>query len=546
MASDLLSALNKNGTGLNLRELTKTLVQAETGTKLGALQKKIDTDAVRLSALGQIRAQFASLSGVLQEVASAPVLTVETTSAAILPRVTDRTLLSVGTIPVQVQALATRQVLEFEDFSSPQSVVEGGSLTVEFGRWDATSSAVFTPALARDRVTIAVPAGSTLEDVAAFLNEASGLRARVLDKGNGTFSLGIVSEMGAENGIRMTAGPGDGSGTVALSAFDTTTSNAQRQVQPSGDARVLVDGISVTRSTNMVSDLIPGMEIDISAAVTGSLTISRDISTARDNVAKLVTGLNGTISLLKALTKREFGGGTAGELAGDRSVEALEQSLRRILSTPLLGHTDRPVSLATLGVATQNDGLFRFDPPAFDRAFASRASEFDALFGDSLQSLTEGVSVKGLPGPELASGSLEFSTRPDGSASLGGYRLLGLDLGQGRRTYLATTGPVQGLVLTVEAGVTAGTIRFGRSLVGSLGFALAEAGTESGAIVRRESEVGAATTANQQQIQALEARAAVLEKRYLTKFAAMELTVTRMKSTGTYIQNLVDMWTRKS
>ena len=76
--------------------------------------------------------------------------------------------------------------------------------------------------------------------------------------------------------------------------------------------------------------------------------------------------------------------------------------------------------------------------------------------------------------------------------------------------------------------------------------ACTEAGTESGAIVRRESEVGAATTANQQQIQALEARAAVLEKRYLTKFAAMELTVTRMKSTGTYIQNLVDMWTRKS
>jgi flagellar hook-associated protein 2 len=104
---------------------------------------------------------------------------------------------------------------------------------------------------------------------------------------------------------------------------------------------------------------------------------------------------------------------------------------------------------------------------------------------------------------------------------------------------------VQGLTMTVEPGVTEANVRFGRSLVGALSQMLTDAGAGNGTIGRREAEIGANTTANQQRMDALEARAAVLEKRYLTKFAAMEQTITRMNSTGTYIQNLVDMWAKK-
>jgi len=545
MSSDLLSSLNKNGSGLNLRELTKTLVAAETAPRLTALETRMNKDAVKLSALGQVRAQFGALSGVLGGIAGNPVLTVATTSSAIMPKVTDRNKLTSGAVPFEVQSLASRQVLEFEGFSSATDVVEAGRLTIELGKWDSDTSSVFTADPDRSAVSVDIPPGATLEDVAAILSSVSGVTARVLNKGDGTFSLGIVGETGAANGLRLTAGPGDGSGAIPLSSLDTTTTNAARQVQASGDARVIVDGISISRSTNVLSDVLPGMEITISATVSGSLTVERDSAVARENVEKLVEGLNATVSLLKSLTQRGFGQGEAGELAGDRSIEGLEQSLRRLIATPLLGHGDRPISLVDLGVATQRDGLFRFDPPAFDRTFAARASDFDALLGDNLRSLTEGAAVRGAAGASLASGDYAFKVNPDGSATLGGYRMLGLDLGEGRRTFIATTGPVNGLMMTVEPGVTSATVRFGRSLVGALDQMLKEAGAGNGTIGRRESEIGSTSTANQQRIDALEARAAVLEKRYLTKFAVMEQTISQMNSTGSYIQNLVDMWSKK-
>jgi flagellar hook-associated protein 2 len=544
MASDLLSSLNKNGSGLNLRELTQTLVAAETSPRLTALQKKVENETVKLSALGQVRAQFSALSSVLSEIAGNPVLTVATTTASIMPKVTDRNKLAGGTVPIEVQSLASRQVLEFGGFTSAQEVFESGQLTIERGGWNAASPPVFTADTDRGPVTIDIPSDATLEDVAALLSKVNGVTARVLNKGDGTFSLGIVGESGAANGLRLTAGAGDGSGTASLSVLDTTTTNAARQVQAAGDARLIVDGITISRPTNTLTDVLPGMEITISSAVSGSLTVERDPTIARSAVEKLVAGLNDTVGMLRAMTQRGFAGAEAGELAGDRNVEALEQSLRTLIATPLKGHGDRPISLVDLGVATQKDGSFRFDPPAFDRTFAARAADFDALQGDNLRSLTEGVRISGVPDKAMASGDYAFKVNADGSASLGEYRLLGIGFGNGPRTYVATSGPVRGLSMTIDPGVTSGSVRFGRSLVGAMAQMLADASGTTGSIGRRETEIGSSSAANQQRIDALEAKAAVLEKRYLTKFAAMEQAITRMNSTGSYIQNLVDIWAK--
>jgi len=545
MSSDLLSALNKNGSGLNLRELTKTLVAAETTPRLSALETRMDKDAVKLSALGQVRAQFSALSGVLQDIAVNPVLTVTTTSSAIMPTVTDRNRLTEGQVPFEVQTLATRQVLEFGGFASAGDVMEAGRLTVERGSWDAATASVFTADPGQDAMTLDIRAGATLEDVAEMLGRLPGVTARVLDKGDGTFSLGIVGETGALSGLRLTASPdGVAGGGVALATLDTSSNNAARQVQAAADAKVIVDGIAVSRPTNVLTDVLPGMSIALTGPVSGMLMVERDSTVARDNVEKLVEGLNATVAQLKTLTQRGVGDGEVGDLAGDRSIQGLEQALRNLIATPLTGHGDRPISLADMGVATQRDGLFRFDPPAFDRSFAARAADFDALLGDNLRALTEGATVGGVPGANLAPGDYAFRVNPDGSATLGGHRMMRLDLGDGRGAYVATGGPVQGLTMTVEPGVTEATIRFGRSLVGSLSQMLADAGAGDGTIGRREAEIGAASSANQQRMEALEARAAVLEKRYLTKFAAMEQTITQMNSTGSYIKNIVDLWSK--
>ena len=43
-------------------------------------------------------------------------------------------------------------------------------------------------------------------------------------------------------------------------------------------------------------------------------------------------------------------------------------------------------------------------------------------------------------------------------------------------------------------------------------------------------------------LSALEARSATLEDRFMTRFTVMEVAISQLKSTGTYLTNLVDSW----
>ena len=520
---DLLSSLNRNGSGLNLRDLAQTLARAETAPRMAALQSKMETDSLRLSALSEVRGRFEALGGVLAEVVSNPVLTVETSSAAVMPRVIDRNKLTTGTTPIEVTSLAKRQVLEFTGFSSPSSTLSAGTLTVEFGSWDSATSSSFT-ASTRGPVALDITAGMTLQDVATRLNEIEGISARILDKGDGTFSLGVVGELGASNGLRLVA---------------------TRQVQAATDARLVVDGIAITRSSNTLRDVVPGMEITLQDTVFASLNVVRDENAARSNVTRLIDGLNETLGMIWSMVSRGGANGEPGVLPGDSTLEALEQSIRNLVATPLTGFGDRPISLSELGIASQRSGLFRFDPPAFDRTFQERAGDFDALLGDSLRAQTEGLTVSGTPGSDLKPGEIDFSIDANGNGTLNGFSTFRLDLLDGRTSFIATAGAVQGLTVTAEAGVTSGTLSFGRSFVASLAQMIDGVVGSDGPIGRRSNEIDRASSESQRRIETLEARAAVLEKRYLTNFAGMEQAITRMKSSGSYIQQMVDLWSKK-
>jgi flagellar hook-associated protein 2 len=542
MDTDILSRLNGNGTGLNLRELATSLVKAETDQRRAVQQARIDTDVLRLAALDKLRTQLGALGGALASAAAEPVLAVETTTASILPAVTDRSRLQTGTVALDVVALAQRQVLEFTGFTDAAAALETGTLTLEFGQW-STGSTSFTADAARSPVTLTITAGMTLQDLAEALTEVTGVTARVLTKGDGTFSLGVVTETGALNGLRLTAAGDGGGGATLLAGFDTTTTNATRQVQAATDARVVVDGILITRTTNVLEDVLPGMSITVSAVTAGTITVGRDAAVAEKGVKALIEGLNATLVLMRNLTDRGANGRVRGDLAGDSNIQGLENALRRVISAPIRGYADRPVYLADLGIGTQRDGTLFFDPAVFDRAVAAGARDFDAALGDSLQSLTEGVTVGGLPSRALAAGDYDFAIGPGGEATLNGVAMVGVDNGDGTFSYTALEGDVAGLTVTVDTGVTEATIRFGRSFVAEMAALLDSAGL-GGALRRVERDIAQSSEMATERLAAIEARAAVLERRYMGRFTQMEQMVTQLNNTGSFLTNLIDQWNK--
>ena len=548
MTVDILSKLNTNGSGLNLRELTSTLVAAEIEPLKARQTTRSEAAQLSISALGQVRSQFGALNSAVATLRENPVLAARSGNAGVGVTITDPSKIADSITSIEVEQLATRQVLEFGGYTSADALVGAGSLQVEVGVWfeDVNGDPAFALNPASTVNTLNIPAGVTLSMLAETLDALPGLAARVLDKGDGTFSLGIVSEPGAGSGLRFTVAE-----TVAgLAAFDTTTTNAARQIQAAQDAVLLVDGIAVSRPSNVIDDVIPGATLDITAPAGTVTTVSftRDIETARLNMQALVEQVNNTRKLLTELSARGAGETKAGALAGDRLIEKLKADLTNLLAAPISGFGASAKRLSDFGVATNRDGSLRLDNLRFEKAFDADPAAFDMVFADRLSASAAGVEVTGTLGASARGGNLAFvQNTTTGEATLNGESMLGLSLPDGRRQYLLFGGDYAGMTVTVPANLEATEVSYGKSFLTSLETML-DAALSGGAnsLGEREDQLTSRVTEATDELTALDTRASLLERRYLMRFTAMETAIAGLKSTGNYLTNLVAQWNKDS
>ncbi len=548
MTVDILSSLNTNGSGLNIRQLTSSLVAAEIEPLKARQTTRSDAAQLSISALGQVRSQFGALNSAVATLRENPLLAARSGNAGVGVTITDPGKIANSTTSIEVEQLATRQVLEFGGYTSADALVGAGSLQVEVGVWfeDTNGDPAFALNPASTVNTLNIPAGVTLSMLAETLNALPGLAARVLDKGDGTFSLGIVSEPGAGSALRFTVAE-----TVAgLAAFDTTTTNATRQIQAAQDAVLLVDGIAVSRPSNVIDDVIPGATLDITAPAGTVTTVSftRDIETARLNMQALVEQVNNTRKLLTELSARGAGGTKAGALAGDRLIEKLKTDLTNLLAAPISGFGASAKRLSDFGVATNRDGSLRLDNLRFEKAFDADPAAFDMVFADRLSANAAGVEVTGTLGASARGGNLAFvQNTTTGEATLNGESMLGLSLPDGRRQYLLFGGDYAGMTVTVPADLDATEVRYGKSFLTSLETML-DAALSGGAnsLGEREDQLTSRVTEATDELTALDTRASLLERRYLLRFTAMETAIAGLKSTGNYLTNLVAQWNKDS
>ena len=203
MAVDILSKLNTNGSGLNLRELATSLTAAEIAPLQQAQTKKAEAAQLSLSALGQVRAQFTALTSAVDLLRENPVLRATSSNAGVAVRVTGASKITDQAMTIEVDQIAQRQVLEFAGFASRDALVGGGSLQVEIGVWfdDAGKQAFAVDPESTVR-TLTIPSGATLSMLAETLDALPGMQARELAlqrgqaAGDAGGALDVVPEVG--------------------------------------------------------------------------------------------------------------------------------------------------------------------------------------------------------------------------------------------------------------------------------------------------------------------------------------------------------------
>jgi flagellar hook-associated protein 2 len=438
----------------------------------------------------------------------------------------------------------------------------------------------------------ATDARAALSNGVLTINSANSNNGAVMTIGSTNVTL---SNVAADNrdainttfgGVGVTAAL-NSAGKVALSyaavASTVTFSNktegnntAVIETRTAADATLTIDGVTVTRSSNVIEDLYPGHQIVLTGTTAhnsdGEPTESFSVGSANTNSAAktrfqdFLTYINDLKKHLNEATEKGILGGEGGALAGDTAAQTILRRLSSFTTQPIAGYdtdsdnNDKPIYLAEMGIRTMIDGsLELFDEDRFDAALAENPNVLDPIFNTKFSSSSSAFSMSGFDWDPPDAGSYNFAYTDNssgGTATLNGVAM-SLSIKNTISTFQSaatdSSDPTYGIQITVldRSGTTA-NVRYGVSLLDSIKayaddlLGVANAVDNKLTLADREVELRADITEADATLAEIEAKVTELTDRYNTQFAAMEAAVTGFNATGEYMETLFDSWNNQN
>ena len=258
-------------------------------------------------------------------------------------------------------------------------------------RYDALGvSGTFTIGTsAGSSATITVDTDMSLGDIADAINaeqDTSGVKASVMKVSDSSYQLILTS---VETGETITAS--DTSGTVLTSTLGLLNSsgaiNSSNVLQSAQNAIFSVDGVTITRSSNDIDDVLDGVTFHLYSAPSTDTTLTLEISNDLTGIQDAITSLVDTYNTLRdfiVTNQTTASDGTADDTAtlyGDSTLRSIANSLQSILSS---GTSD--TNLAALGITFDDDNKLVVDDSALENALLDDLDDIQALFSYTMTS----------------------------------------------------------------------------------------------------------------------------------------------------------------
>jgi len=258
---------------------------------------------------------------------------------------------------VRVEQTARAQVVSSRTFATSAAGVLGdGAVTFQ--------TATGTPA------TVVWSAADSLADIAAKITGSkAGVTASVLYDGS-TYRLMVHS---AQPGVANAATFTDAGDSLGLSDPANVKATAL-------DAKALIDGVEVTRPTNVIDDALTGVTITAVSAQ-GATDPDTQVGVSLDTTAagaKLNTLVNTYNSVMTKINDQLTYTGTtkgADTLFGDSTLQQLQGAMTSLITQGFGGNT-----LDGLGISIDKTGVMSLDSTKLGTALAAKPNALDDLF----------------------------------------------------------------------------------------------------------------------------------------------------------------------
>lgn len=252
---------------------------------------------------------------------------------------------------------------------------------------------------------VSLGSGETLDGIAGAINNAEiGIQATVVDTGaaSNPYQLVLSSETpGTSGAFTVTTDPIGGS-----TALDTLVSEiSSNSIATASDALLTFNGVEIIRSSNTISDLIPGVTLDLKSATgedpptaiseVSRLTITPDSSGTGEKIQELVDKYNGLIDFFEDQGNLDEEGNPSSPIFGDATLRTVRSSLRSTIGAS--ANTSDPAFqlLSQVGIEADQQGRLTFTQSEFDEALtADERAVRDLFAGDDEATSLEGIAVR--------------------------------------------------------------------------------------------------------------------------------------------------------
>ena len=351
------------GSGLDVNGIVDGLMTVER-RPLQILQGKQQLYTTQISAYGELISAVSSFQASMENLNDLTALdkfkTSSTNSDLIDISSTDNP--DLGSFNVEVTRLADFHKMSSNEILSTDTFggAAGDSLSIQVGSDIA------------DLITVDLSTAQTLAEIRDAINADEsnpGVRASLVNGDNGLQKLVFSAEdIGSENALSLSYG-----GAIDAATFGLQTLNNIGGDTGLLDAEFIVDGFTITRSSNTVSDVISGVTFELNGAQTGStttLSVTRDTGATEAKVKSFASAYNSLISTVRSQR--------SGVLGTDNLLLSIESQVKNILNSSATSGTLN--TLSDVGLSIDKDGIMSLDSDTLTTALATGYDNVAQLF----------------------------------------------------------------------------------------------------------------------------------------------------------------------
>ena len=344
---------------------------------------------------------------------------------------------SEGSYDITINKLATAQKLTSKSISSTSEALGiSGDVTIN------------------DR-TLSISTTDSLENIMDKINalnsgeNPAGVTASLITVSTGDIRLTLTSKTTGSAGISID----NGSGTDIL-----TTQLGLTQITAGQDAEIIIDGNTITRATNQISDVISGVTLNLLGAdenATIKLDVGRDTDGIKKKIQDFVDNYNKVMSYIATQNTVPATGQTAKPLFGDPTLQSIKSTLRSTILSGVSGLDSTLDHLSFVGVNIDMTGQLSINNDTLDGYLKSNFQDVANLFAASGTSTSSNLSYV-TSGNNTAEGDYVVNiTRAATRASTVGSGFSGTLTGDATLTLTSSGGTAQSISLSTGMDITA-------------------------------------------------------------------------------------------